>query len=88
MFLITKWSSQPETVVELMLLTRRAFCSKVRTSWVEVPSDSNREIKIYVYGIRQTANVSWEFLRMENKQIKTVRTILVDKTGIKLVIFV
>ena len=32
-----------------------------------------REIKIHVYSKRQTANVSWEFLRMENKQIKTVQ---------------
>ena len=32
----------------------------------------NREIKIHVYGILQTANVSWEFLRIENKQVKTV----------------
>ena len=33
----------------------------------------NREIKIHVYGILQTANVSWEFLRIENKQVKTVQ---------------
>ena len=32
-----------------------------------------REIKIHVYGIRQTANVSSKFLRIENKQIKTVQ---------------
>ena len=32
-----------------------------------------REIKIHVYGIRQTANVSGEFLRIENKQIKKVQ---------------
>ena len=32
-----------------------------------------REIKIHVYGTRQTANVSWEFLKIENKQIKTVQ---------------
>ena len=32
-----------------------------------------REIKIHVYGIRQTANVSWEFIKTENKQIKTVQ---------------
>ena len=35
---------------------------------------TNREIQIHVYGIRQTANVSWEFLRIENKQIKTVQS--------------
>ena len=34
---------------------------------------SNREIKIHVYSIRQTANVSGEFLRIENKQLKTVQ---------------
>ena len=32
-----------------------------------------REIKIHVYGIRQTANVSWELLKIENKQVKTVQ---------------
>ena len=36
-------------------------------------SSHNREIKIHVYGTRQTANVSWEFLKIENKQIKTVQ---------------
>ena len=29
-----------------------------------------REMKIHVYSIRQTANVSGEFLRIENKQLK------------------
>ena len=33
----------------------------------------NREIKIHVYSIRQTANVSGEFLRIENKQLKKVQ---------------
>ena len=28
--------------------------------------------KIDVYGKRQTSNLSWEFLRIENKQIETV----------------
>ena len=31
-----------------------------------------REIKIHVYRKRQTSDSSWEFLRKENKQIKTV----------------
>ena len=31
-----------------------------------------REIKIHVYGRRQTLDLSWEFLRIESKQIKTV----------------
>lgn len=32
-----------------------------------------RDTKIHVYGIRQTANVSWEFFRTENKQINKVQ---------------
>ena len=32
-----------------------------------------REIKIHVYCIRQTANVSGEFLRIENKKLKKVQ---------------
>ena len=36
-------------------------------------SGSIREIKIHVYSIRQTANVSGEFLRIENKQLKKVQ---------------
>ena len=31
-----------------------------------------REIKIHVYRKRQTSDSSWEFLKTENKQIKTV----------------
>ena len=34
--------------------------------------------------LRHTANISWEFLKIENKQTKQSRTILLDKTGIKL----
>ena len=34
---------------------------------------NNREIKIHVYGKRQTLDSSWEFLREKNKQIKTVQ---------------
>ena len=30
-------------------------------------------IKIHVYGKRQTSDLSWEFLKIENKQIKTVQ---------------
>ena len=30
-----------------------------------------REIKIHVYRKRQTSDSCWEFLRIENKQIKT-----------------
>ena len=31
-----------------------------------------REIKIHVYRKEQTSLSSWEFLRIENKQVKTV----------------
>ena len=33
---------------------------------------NSREIKIHFYRKRQTSDSSWEFLRIENKQIKTV----------------
>ena len=33
----------------------------------------NREIKSHVYAKRQTSDSSWEFLRIENKQIKIVQ---------------
>ena len=42
----------------------------------------------HVYSKRQTPDSRREFLRMENKQIKTAKTILMDKTGVKLLIFV
>ena len=32
-----------------------------------------REIKIHVYGKRQTSDLSWEFLKIESKQIKTIQ---------------
>ena len=49
----------------------------------------NREIKIHIYAKPQTADSSWEFLKIENKQIKTVQhnIILMYKTGMKLLIF-
>ena len=34
---------------------------------------NKREIKIHVYRIRQTANVSGEFLRIETEQLKKVQ---------------
>ena len=33
----------------------------------------NREIKSHVYSKQQTSDSSWEFLRIKNKQIKTVQ---------------
>ena len=39
----------------------------------QVDGGDIREIKIHVYDIRQTVNFCWEFLRMENKQLKTVQ---------------
>ena len=32
-----------------------------------------REKKIHIYAKRQTSDSSWEFLRIENKHIKTVQ---------------
>ena len=47
--------------------------SLVRNKFDSVVFAANREIKIHVYGIRQTANVSGEFLRIENKQTKKIQ---------------
>ena len=33
----------------------------------------NREFKLHVYGKRQTSDSSWEFLKIENEQLKTVQ---------------
>ena len=48
---------------------------KVPSDILNLLSDTTniREIKIHVYGKRQTSDSSWEFLRIENKQIKTVQ---------------
>ena len=45
---------------------------KIRLPFWELQA-FNREVKIHVYGNRQTADLSWESLRIENKQIKTVQ---------------
>ena len=52
-----------------MLRTKILHCTAVpnnRHPW------NIREIKIHVYRKRLTLDSSWEFLRIENKQIKTV----------------
>ena len=60
--------------------TKRKEVDHISWVWGSVPralrargSPANREIKIHVYSIRQTANVSGEFLRIENKQLKKVQ---------------
>ena len=35
--------------------------------------EDHREIKIHVYAKRQTSDSNWDFLIIENKQIKTVQ---------------
>ena len=49
------------------------------------PASVIREIKIHAYAKRQTSDSSWEFLRIENKQMS--KTILMYKTGVKLLFF-
>ena len=45
------------------------------TIWNQGCSDecNIREIKIHVYGKPLTSDSSWEFLKIENKKIKTVQ---------------
>ena len=47
----------------------------------------NREIKIHIYRKHQTSDSSWEFFRIENKQIETVTNDSMVKTSRKLLIF-
>ena len=44
---------------------------------------------ILVVNVVQTSDLSWEFLKIENKQLenKLSRTFLVDKTGVEPLIF-
>ena len=43
---------------------------------------------MHVHGKWQTSNLSWEFLRIENKQMETVQNNSYrDKTVVKLIIF-
>ena len=39
------------------------------------------------YGKQQTSDSCWEILRIENEQKKQPNTILMDKTGVNLMIF-
>ena len=41
--------------------------------WFSGHHGAIREIKILVYAKRQSSDSSWDFLRIENKQIKTVQ---------------
>ena len=48
----------------------------------------NREVKLHVYGKRQTSDSSWEFLKIENKQIKTAQNNSYGRKNAKLLIYV
>ena len=41
--------------------------------------DQNREFQFHVYGKRHTSDSSWEFLEIENEQIKTAQKIYMEK---------
>ena len=47
---------------------------------------SSKDRQILVVNVVQTSDLSWEFLKIENKQLenKLSRTFLVDKTGVEL----
>ena len=49
----------------------QALNKGISQSYLNLPNIS--EIKFHVYSKRQTSDSSWEFLRIENKQIKTVQ---------------
>ena len=51
---------------------------------------SSKDRQILVVNVVQTSDLSWEFLKIENKQLenKLTRTFLADKTGVEPLIFV
>ena len=67
MFCTSLW--QCKVNVGCICLTRRA-CWK--NGKCKLKGEVNREIKIHVYRKQQTSDSSWEFFRIENKQIETV----------------
>ena len=67
----SKLESTPQTP-EFELSTQRR-CLYPHIKLVGRLSKDITEIKIHVYRKRQKSDSSWEFLRIENKQIKTVQ---------------
>ena len=51
---------------------------------------SSKDRQILVVNVVKTSDLSWEFPKIENKQLenKLTRTFLVDKTGVEPLIFV
>ena len=41
-------------------------------------------IESYIYHKRQTADSSWEFLKVDNKHIKQSKAIIIDEYNVKL----
>ena len=56
------------------------ICLKIQT----FQAKCNREIYSHVYDKLQTSDSSWEFLKIENEQMK--QTVLIDKSDVKLLI--
>ena len=55
------------------ILAKSLLEKQLKTTHCPRKHKVNREIKIHVYRIRQTANVSGEFLRIETEQLKKVQ---------------
>ena len=51
----------------------RTHCSPAQQKVALITEWKPREIKLHVYEKRQTSDSSWEFLKIENKQIKTAQ---------------
>ena len=71
MWVWSKLESTPQTL-EFELSTQRR-CLYPHIKLVGSLSKDITEIKIHVYRKLQKSDSSWEFLRIENKQIKTVQ---------------
>ena len=54
-------------------------CAGTGEFLTEFTAKTIREFKLHVYGKRQMADSSWEFLKIENERIKTAQKIHMDK---------
>ena len=79
-----------ELRTSLMLALVFSILSIVGTVSPAQEIDIIREFNLYVNAKRQTSDSSWEFLKMENEQIKTPQKISLDtlKNCVKLLIYV
>ena len=78
---IKKQNDQPRVIFDSL------YGAVKLTLWKFIIVLHIRENESYVYGKRQTSDSSWEFLKIENEQMKQSKTILIDENNVKLYLF-